>query len=98
MATHDSTSDLPLPTYNNGQILEKFMKILARAACNFQKEITTNIILKNEIPHFPTSGSGNGRSSFRVTLDQVPDSCCIKSRLGCGKKVFEEDDNPGVIR
>jgi len=43
------------------------------------------------------TGSGNGRSPLRVTLDQVPDSCCIKSRLGCGKKVFEEDANPGTI-
>ena len=46
----------------------------------------------------PIAGSGNGRSPLRVTLDQVPDSCCIKSRVGCGKKVFEEDGNPGTIR
>ena len=47
---------------------------------------------------FQIAGSGNGRSPLRVTLDQVPDSCCIKSRVGCGKKVFEEDGNPGTIR
>ena len=39
---------------------------------------------------------GNARSAFVPSLSQVPDSCCINERLGCGKQAFEDDNNPSA--
>eukprot|EP00093_Oithona_nana_P013686 13686.XXX_707878_705850_1 [CDS] Oithona nana genome sequencing. len=41
------------------------------------------------------TGSSSDRG-FVASLSQVPDSCCIRERIGCGKTAFE-DDNSGTI-
>ena len=40
---------------------------------------------------------GSSERGFVPSLSQVPDSCCIRERVGCGKTAFE-DDNSGTIR
>ena len=40
---------------------------------------------------------GSSDRGFVASLSQVPDSCCIRERIGCGKTAFE-DDNSGTIR
>ncbi len=56
-------------------------------------------VAKTNFQTRPFSGSEEEEESPLVaSLSEVPDSCCIKERDGCGKKAFENDGTTGQLR